>query len=74
MRKPCTDCESYKKHHIVRTLEEKFCGIRGSCSGRCEKYSFYWKECQEYKNWQIVQKAEKLQRLEERKQYENNQN
>jgi len=62
MRKPCTDCPFYKKFKIERTAWEIYCGMRGSTSGHCEKYTHYWKECQEYKNWQVVQKAEKLQR------------
>lgn len=56
MRKPCTDCEHYKKTQVVPDWGRK------ATSGQCMKYCCYWKECQIYKNWQVVQKAEKLQR------------
>lgn len=61
MRKPCTDCEDYQKTQIV----SEWWGRKSTC-GRCTKYHRYWQECQIYKNWQVMQKAEKLQRTLEK--------
>lgn len=68
MEKPCTTCPYAEKLYMrkprpdrhIHTLHDVYCGL--ICKKYQNKYGFHGLYCQEYKNWQIIQKAEKLTR------------